>query len=286
MKTFSLHFITIVFLSLLPLYYLWNIEPQERIVRQLEIHDSTVNTGFLQVGEELTYEASWWFIKLGAIRTKVLSEQTKNGDKSYACIAYINSYSGIPFVNLHAIFQSVLDNECYSQSFVQREQEGTSWEVLRYRYERQKNIIFIDEGITENDTSDIQIQKIDTAAIDIKTQDGLSLLYFARANVKSEKPFTVPTMIRHNQGTTVLNFPGKNTSVEIDAVQYPIDVIEFDGDAKFNGIFGFNGSFKGWFSNDGAQIPIKAKTSVIIGSITIELIQWTRPGWKPPRAVE
>jgi hypothetical protein len=27
-----------------------------------------------------------------------------------------------------------------------------------------------------------------------------------------------------------------------------------------------------------------AKMKVIIGSVTIELMQWKRPGWNPPRA--
>lgn len=287
MRKRSFYHITMTLLWALPLCFLWNIEPQDSTIRRHEIHDSTLNTGFLQVGEELTYEARWWFIKLGTIRTKVVSEQTEKNGKRYYCAAYIDSYSGIPFVNLHAIFQSTIDRQCYSYSFVGREQEGNRWEVLRYRYDRQNNVIFIDKGTAENNVSDdFQIEKTDTIGIDKKIQDGLSLLYFARANVRNEKSITVPTMINQTQGATVLNFPGKQASVEIDAVEYPVDVIEFDGDAKFKGIFGFNGPFKGWFSNDAAQIPIKAKTNVMIGSINIELIHWTRPGWEPPKAQE
>jgi len=30
---------------------------------------------FFQIGEDLTYEVSWWFIKIGTIRTKMLSSE-------------------------------------------------------------------------------------------------------------------------------------------------------------------------------------------------------------------
>jgi hypothetical protein len=286
MKNLSSHSVAIAFLFALPLYSLWNGVPESRAIRYGEINRPNVTSPFFQVGEELTYEARWWFIKLGTIRTRVVSEYSENNSRRYNCTAYIDSYSGIPFVNLHAIFHTSMDGECYSYSFTQREKEENNWEILLYKYDRTNNVIFVEKGTADSDTSDVMmIEKIDTVAVDTRTQDGLSLLYFARANVKSQIPFTVPTMIRENQGATVLNFPGKRTSVEIDAVNYPVDVIEFDGDAKFNGIFGFNGPFTGWFSNDTAQIPINAKTSVIIGSITIELIRWSRPGWEPPKAL-
>lgn len=287
MKNLSSHSIAAAFLFALPLFSFLNSVPESGISRYREINPPNMNDRFLQVGEELTYEARWWFIKLGTIRTKILSEQTGKEGRRYTCVAFIDSYSGIPFVNLHAIFHTIMDDECFSFSFTQREKEETGWEIVQYKYDRPNKVIFVEKGTTATDSSDvIMIEKIDTVGVETKTQDGLSLLYFARANVKSQSPFTVPTMIRENQGATVLNFPGKPTSIEIDAVQYPVDVIEFDGNAKFNGIFGFNGPFHGWFSNDDAQVPIKAKTSVAIGSITIELIQWTRQGWVPPKSSE
>jgi len=61
--------------------------------------------------------------------------------------------------------------------------------------------------------------------------------------------------------------------------------LNFDGNAEFTGIFGLNGPFEGWFSNDPAQIPIKAKMKVILGSINIELKKWQRTGWNPPQYI-
>jgi hypothetical protein len=71
--------------------------------------------------------------------------------------------------------------------------------------------------------------------------------------------------------------------VEVDAIDYPVDVVHFDGHLDFVGIFGLTGGFEGWFSNDEARVPIMAKMKVLIGSVTVELMKWNRQGWTPPR---
>ncbi|MEJ5350871.1 MAG: DUF3108 domain-containing protein [Melioribacteraceae bacterium] len=161
---------------------------------------------------------------------------------------------------------------------------GETWLVTRYKYDRTNNKLFVEYGRINNKNDRVfNIEKVDTVTIKEKTQDGLSLLFFARANVRIGTKMKVPTMINSTKGMTILNFYNKHTEAKIDAVNYPIDVIEFDGKAQFKGIFGLTGPFKGWFSNDSAQIPIRAKMNVILGSINIELIKWKRDGWMPPR---
>jgi len=261
----------------------WNAVAQNKPETTEVRNDFAQNADFLQVGEQLTYEVSWWFVKLGTIRTKVLSQQGGGGDRHYSAIAYIDSYSGIPFANLHAIFETTMDKECFSDSFVAREQDGAKWKITRYRFDRMRNKLFVENGTAESEVSNnVRIEKIDTIGIESKSQDGLSLLFFARANVKSGKQYDVPTIIQSSKGNTILNFHGNHTNVEIDAAQYPVDVIEFNGEARFTGVFGLSGPFQGWFSNDAAQIPVKAKMKVILGSVTIELKRWERAGWSPP----
>ena len=94
---------------------------------------------------------------------------------------------------------------------------------------------------------------------------------------------TIPTLINEQKVTTRINFSGKREPVEVDAIDYPIDAVKFEGTADFVGIFGLTGDFEGWFSNDEARVPIMAKMKVILGSVTIELMQWKRAGWTPPR---
>jgi hypothetical protein len=287
MKRFVLLCIAIGFASVALSFSNWNAVAQHTLCDTQVLNESQQKANFIHVGEELTYEVSWWFIKIGTIRTKMLSSESIKNSTRYTAIAYIDSYSGIPFVNLHSIFQTIMDRECFSQSFTAWEKEGEHWRILRYDFDRQKGFLLMEKGIVDSPyKTDAQIEHVGTVQIQSKTQDGLSLLYFARANVKSGKPIAVPTMVDGSRGTTYLNFYNKRTSVSIAAVRYPIDVIEFDGTAEFTGIFGLTGPFKGWFSNDTAQIPIQAEMNVILGTIDIELKQWNRNGWNPPKYVK
>jgi len=126
----------------------------------------------------------------------------------------------------------------------------------------------------------------DSIALTGPTQDGLSLFFYARDRLPYREKVNVPAVVNEQIVNTYINFVGERTSVEVDAVDHPIDVLRFEGTAQFTGIYGLTGDFEGWFSNDDARVPILAKMKVILGSVTIELMQWTRSGWAPPRAKE
>lgn len=232
-------------------------------------------------GEELVYNVRYAFFNLGQIRVQTLSKVTPDGSPSVFTRAFIDSYHGIPFVDLHAIFESAIDEQIFSRRFMGRIKQDETWDFSRYEFQYDKNRLIVEMG--EKDTI---IARRETVAVNSPYQDGMSLFFFARDGLFSAKTFNVPTMIKEKKANTVIAFTDKRTSVEIDAVDYPIDVAEFDGTMEFTGIFGLTGDFEGWFSNDEARIPILAKMKVIIGSVTIELMDWKRPGWVPPRAKE
>ena len=124
----------------------------------------------------------------------------------------------------------------------------------------------------------------DTLKINAFYQDGMSLFYFARSEALKKQKMTVPTIVNEKLGTTDFDFVAERREIEIDAVDYPVDVVYFRGEAGFVGIFGLTGEFEGWFSNDDARVPVLAKMKVLIGSVRIELMQWKRDGWSPPRS--
>jgi hypothetical protein len=248
--------------------------------KNAEVADSS----FFCVGEELTYEVSWAFIKLGTIRTKVLQSDSKGDRIRYSAACYIDSYPELVVANLHVLFETSMNKECYSDDFVSRERDGDVWDIVHYRFERNSGKIIIEESAAKNKAGeDAQIKKLDTVSIAAQCLDGLSLLYFARANASSRKNISASTVIQGKQGVTEFNFYGKQTSTLIKVLDYPINVVEFEGNAKYSGVFGLSGPFKGWFSNDAAHVPIRAKLKVILGSVTIELKKWHRTGWSPPR---
>ena len=117
-----------------------------------------------------------------------------------------------------------------------------------------------------------------------KWNDGSSLYFLARQMLKSKKTIKVPTIIMDDTVSTSINFIAKPEVIEIDAVNYPIKTLYFNGTADWTGIYGLTGKFEGWFSDDEARVPIRAKMKLYVGNANIELIKWTRPSWQPPKA--
>jgi hypothetical protein len=234
------------------------------------------DTTLFQVGEELTYNVSYIGFDIGRIKIKLLAIQ---GDTLIHAIAYMDSYRGVPFVDLHSVFESWINSAVYSQYFEARDKDDDHWKQYKYHFEYQNKRIIVEEGIWQSNTIDSR----DTIKLDTFYQDGLSLFYYARLHVQSSGNVSVPVFVSEKKGNAEIRFTGERKKEKIDAVNYPVDVLYFSGRAGFIGVFGLTGGFEGWFSNDVARVPILAKMKVIIGNIRIELMEWKRSGWSPPK---
>ena len=234
---------------------------------------------FLQVGEELTYNVSYASVDIGVVRIKLVDKKVKEGRTYYNAIAYINSYQGIPFVDLHTIYESSIDAGLYSAWFRGRTKSNRSWNFTTYNFKYGENVLAIESGSWESGI----VAERDSFRVDTLYQDGLSLFYFARAHSHSAEYLNVPTVVREKFGNTIIQSTGERVHEELNAVDYDVDLVYVKGEAGFVGLFGLTGEFEGWFSNDDARVPIIAKMKVLIGNVRLELIRWTRPGWAPPR---
>ncbi len=235
------------------------------------------------IGEELVYEVSWSFLKLGTIRIKTLPPQTPGS--VFSAVAYSDSYD-LPFVDFHAFSTSEMDSALYSTGASLFDKKENQW-LRQIYYFTPSTLIYVTENAY---VKDMQSSPIDTPTYDTlklnynRFQDGTSILYFARAHAHDSRAVALPTLVRGKAGITNLYFPSERTTETIDAIEEPIKVVQVEGKAEFEGIFGLTGDFTGWFSDDAAAIPVKAKLKVILGSITLELQEWNRPGWSPPIA--
>ena len=232
----------------------------------------------LVVGEEITYVVKYLAFEIGEIRLKIFKQTTQDKDTIYSAIAYINSYDGIPFVNLHQIYETKFDTKQSSQYF-----KGTvlsdDTTYTMYLFDHNTRKLRMQQGRERTN----EIWTDSTARYDRDYQDGLSLFYFARMRTGQQKKVNVPVFINEKYAKTYINFYKDVEDMDIDAVDYDISCVRLDGETEFRGIFGLTGYFEGWFSNDQYAVPIVAKMQVIIGSITLELKNWNHKEWMPPK---
>lgn len=248
----------------------------------LDQSTNKVQIAEFEVGEELTYVVSYLFFNLGEIKIKVVDKIQEPDKTVYKTIAYIDSYRGIPFVDLHEVYESIFDQRLYSYWFRELIKSGSKIDFVTFNFDYpNKRVIFEKGDFLKNITKEVDTLKIDTLS-----QDGLSLFFLARAYLFSKDTVITPTIMIGQKGNAVINFYGARKSVKIKSVDYPIDVIEFNGKANFVGVYGFTGGFEGWFSNDEARVPIMAKLKVLIGKVKVELIEWKKKNWQPPKYKE
>jgi hypothetical protein len=235
----------------------------------------------IKVGENITYVVKYLAFEIGEIHLKVLKQINEADDTLYNAVAYINSYDGIPFVNLHQIYETKFDTKQSSHYF-----KGTVLDddttYTKYHFNHSSKTIHIQQG--RERTKEIWTDS--TTKYDRDYQDGLSLFYFARMRTGQQKKVNVPVLINEKYEKTYINFYKDVEEMDIDAVDYDIDCVRLDGETEFRGIFGLTGYFEGWFSNDQYAIPILAKMQVLIGSITLELKNWNRNEWMPPKYID
>lgn len=241
---------------------------------------SNVSVPFEQrftVGEELTYIVKFAFLDLGEIKTKIYAKESIEGKTIYKSIVNINSYDGLPFVNIHQDYESWFDSTLYPIYFQAYLYDEKDTNYVKYYFQENKLVHVVKGKLRKKKPY------LDTlVSLHKKYVDGLSLLYFARYYFNGEQTFTIPCYVNEDTTSTIINYHTNQEDVEIDEIDYDIDCVMLNGRTNFTGIFGLTGEFEGWFSNDKYRIPIKANLEVLIGSITVELMHWRRIKWNPP----
>jgi hypothetical protein len=230
-------------------------------------------------GEELNYEVSYSFISLGEIKIRIKDKKSINGRDYYEAIAYIDSYDGIPFVNLHQIYESKVNQKYYSDFFrgIVKGDEYTTYTEYYFDYDESK------VRVKKGKFSPRELWVDTTGSVGNQLHDGLSIFFFARMSSGKNNSVNLPCFVNEKEVYTKINFYESTIPVSIDAIDYDVDCVRLDGEMDFISIFGLTGYFEGWFSNDEASIPIVANMKVIIGNITVELKSWKRERWIPPK---
>nr|HQI42011.1 hypothetical protein [Ignavibacteriaceae bacterium] len=124
----------------------------------------------INVGEDITYVVKYFAFEIGEVRLKVISTTTDNNDTLYSAIAYIDSYYGIPFVDLHQIYETKFDQKQNSRYF-----KGTILKndttFTTYQYNKNNQTIHVKKG--RERTKEIWTDSL--AKSDKEYLDGLSL---------------------------------------------------------------------------------------------------------------
>lgn len=230
--------------------------------------------------EEFVYSVNWGFINLGKIVIQAYKDFQSEDSTDYILSLHVISNPFLPFVNINEYNEATVSIKDFFSKRYYGLFKNSSENVeinISYEKETQRNVYSLKDLTTNKIVREETFENIPPYL------DGPSLFYFTRFHINSKKTFTVPTIVDGEIHKTNFNFDHPAEVIDIDAFEYPIRARKYTGLAQWKGgtSAGLSGEFKGWISDDEASVVLRAEVKVWVGSISIELEKWHKPGWKP-----
>ncbi len=236
-------------------------------------------------GEVLQYKVKWHFLRLGTIILRTEADTSAGDTGCYRLIMIVQSNPALMFISLYEYNESVVNgHDPHSRRYLGRHVNGGDSSLITYAYDPavRRAWCFEKNLHTQSVKDSTSLENVPPFV------EGASLLMYARWKSHSGKIYGVPTMINGQLHKTRLEFNGSHEELEVDAFPQPVRALKYTGSADWQGgsSAGMSGEFTGWVSDDNASVPLRAEIKILLGSITVELEKWNRPGWDPPSLLQ
>ncbi len=239
---------------------------------------------YLLTGEVLQYKVKWNFLRLGTITVRTLRDTASPDPSLFRLVMIVESNPDLGVVDIREFNESIVRaSNLMSLRFRGKHRYGDNVTEMTFSYDTAHR----SAACFERDCRTGGILVADTLHDVPPYVEGASLLLYSRSLLHCGRVVRVPTMVGGKLSSTTLDFTGSVEEVDVEGIEWPVRALKYTGEAEWDGgsSAGLSGSFTGWMSDDGAAIPLRAEMHVIVGSITIELEKWNRPGWTPPQAM-
>lgn len=228
-----------------------------------------INNGAFQRGEQLYYRAFYEALLIGQVdageaKLEVKMENSKIANRSTYKVVFAgetkDSYNW--FYRVSDRYETVIDEEAMVPwIFVRRMEEG--------KYRCSQNVVFnqIKKTAQINDNNPIKIQA--------NVQDFISILYYARtidvSGLKVGAEIPIDYFLDDNVWTTKIIYLGKET---IKTKLGTFNCIKVKPLVLKGRVFKEVYPLTIWISDDKNHIPVMAESTVLVGVVKVELMQY------------
>jgi len=223
-------------------------------------------------GEKFTYGVKWGFVRLGTISVTVVDSAGIDSTEIHKIKLTINSDPLIFFVDMHSIFDCWLDDQFRPINYKITDIDDDENKTASYYFNYADSFYTIDFDFEREEGKPSSLK----FPLKQNIYEGLSLIYYSRANIHSKKSENIKVFWEDYQGFVTLNYGGESDSVKIEALDEKLPAYFVDGIIHVKGIAGLSGPFKSWFARDSQRPPLKAYLKVFVGNVTVELEEWVR----------
>jgi len=205
------------------------------------------------VGEELTYRASFGVIHAGTARMRVDGIELVRGRPAYHVVFTIDG--GVPFFRVHDRYDSWIDVQTLSSlRHHQQISEGRYKRTTRYEIYPERGTYEIGDSVFQSVTHPLD--------------DG-SFIYAVRtAGIKVGETRQDDRYFRPDRNPVVLTGL-RQESVKVGAGDFEATVVK--PSIKTNGIFSDRGEAQVWFSDDARRYPVMLRSKFAKFTLKLEL---------------
>jgi len=241
--------------------------------------------GVFQPGETLRYSVTWKFLRLGTLSIRTERDTTSSDGSEFTVIMKVESNPTLQFLWIREVNEAHIEaSSVTSRHFLARHRNGDDLVEIRHQFDPATRTAIT--SLTDMNMG--KLLRCDTVYNATPYVDGASLVFKARELSRTIGRVPVPTMIDGRLCNTTLEMGGDVESLHIDAWGQEIRTRRYSAHADWTGgtSSGLGGESTGWVSDDEAAVPIRAEMKILLGSIVLELEQWTRTGWVPPPVMQ
>jgi len=223
------------------------------------------------VRERFTYSVKYGFFRIGTVTLELMPDTVYHGKKARYIKAIIKSNPKLPFVgNKEKIFNSIMaKNDTVPYTLLYWTDDVSDHtpddEVYRMDYQNGKVYTFKKD------------QPVDTLSTLTKPSIcGPVYFYYTRLYAGSGKNITVPIYVNQKKKSIVMDNTKETVVLKNDTFKSgQVKTYVSNGQAHFNGPFGFSGKFKAWYAADSLRLPVAASVKVWLGNVKVKLTKYS-----------
>jgi len=259
----------LLLLSVLLTLIAWQPTTVHAPVAEINYDDSRL-TRLVGLRERLTYEAHYGVIRLGLAVVEQYKDTVYKGQKRRMLRTVVTSNPKLLLVGYkEERFHSIIahnDTVVYDLYYWKDDVDDKKFKEERYDYDYRNGRVLAWKDKNRPDTL-----KLDGPSI-----SGPGVLYHTRMLAGTGRSTRIPIFI--NQKQHFIDMKDYKRTEKIENATFGKtheDAWYVDGDAAFDGPFGFSGKFKGWVLKDKHEnVPLEGHVKVWIGSIKVKLIKY------------
>ncbi|MGD0483533.1 MAG: DUF3108 domain-containing protein [Gemmatimonadales bacterium] len=212
------------------------------------------------VGERMEYDVKFGMFRVGRASMEVVRIDTIRGEPVFHVVFTVRA---------RAIFYSLTDSlqswfsvrDLTSRRFTQDTDDNGTFRVNRYEIHPERGF-YVQNGR-------------DTLATTTQPLDDASFFYFARTlPLEVGRTYTLPRYFKPDRNPVTLRVLGRDT---VNTPFGRFAAVAVRPTFKSRGLFSEGGQATVWLSDDEYRIPVMIRTRLSVGSLTMNLRDWTRP---------